>query len=105
MYQILELSDRIIKFKYNNAIIDINLKDYLDYRKVSCRHYINKNNNIILLPEYFNKLVFIDTPNDRQFDNNKDVYIRSNQFQFDFWNFLEYPDSDNSKIYKKITCS
>ena len=101
MYQILELSNGIIKFKYNNSIIDINLKDYLDYRKVSNRHYINKNNNIILVPEFFNRVVYIDTTIDRENDDS-DVYYRSNQYQFDLWHSIKFPESDNCKIYKKI---
>ena len=98
MYTIKNYNRNINTIIFNKQSLgeySVNLDNYKDYRAVSFRHFINKNNDIILVPEFFNRLFYIDT--------NNDVYYRANQFQFDMWNSVNYPDSDNAKIYTLLT--
>ena len=103
MYQITGVSNLgVLKFRYEEKDIYIDLSDFSDYRKVSPKHYSNKNNEIILVPEYFNRIVYLDSPSQGEIVPDRDVYMAATQYGFDLWHNINYPNSDNAKVYNKI---
>ena len=104
MYSIIGFNSKTgeVTFKHTNktkSVIDVS---DLKYLQVSSRHYINSSGDIVLVPEYFNRVNYVDTHSEGDIDPQKDVYHKANQYEFDLWHSKEFPDSDNANIYNSL---
>ena len=85
------------KYTYTHSI---NLNpDYKGYLGVSDKHYMDPETNaiIIIKPEIYNRV--INQPVIYQDDKK---YNAAKQSDYDRWSVTEFPEDDNSKIYKLL---
>lgn len=77
--------------------VTINLKDenYIKYECVNIsKHYVDLSNGDIVLVDFNNRLFITE---------NNNIYKRATQYDYDKWLASIDPDSDNAKIYNKLT--
>ena len=95
-YQIISFDEETTKMvwkKLNGETVSMNLKDkaLTDYRSVHPSHYVDTSNQkIVMLNTLYTRVGFIE---------NKILYIKASQFDFDRWSHEIYPNSDNAKVY------
>ena len=68
---------------------------FKDYRKCSEFHFYNEQSNDMIVINDFYRLFFFD-------NETKQIYRRATQYDFDFWNTIHHPESDNAKVYHYI---
>lgn len=99
MYKIISFDRETgnMKFTFSNSSItkSINVKQYNDYRKVSHMHYVDLQNEDIVLINT-NSLLSILV------DNDGCKYRSATQFEFDEWMYKTYPNSHNSEVYNYL---
>ena len=94
-YKINSVSSNIIQFITDENYINIDLYNYRDYRKCSEFHFYNEKTNDMIVINDFYRLFFFD-------NETKQIYKRATQYEFDFWNSIQYPESDNAKVYHYV---
>lgn len=99
-YKIKEINPNgIFKLQYLNTEKEIEI-DILDlfpkYLEVSQKHYVDTRDNSIVLindPITTKRLIIID---------NGNVYRRATQWEYDRFENIHFPSSDNSKFYSYL---
>lgn len=94
-YEITNVSSKEIEFKHKDRLVSIEIEDYQDYRKCSEFHFYNEQSNDMIVINNFYRLFFFD-------NETKQLYRRATQYDFDFWNTIHRPESDNSKVYHYV---
>jgi len=94
-YKINSVSSNTIQFITDENYINIDLHIFRDYRKCSEFHFYNEQSNDMIVINDFYRLLYFDSETNR-------VYKRATQYEFDFWNTIHHPESDNTKVYHYV---
>jgi len=94
-YRIHAVTSNTIKFITDENYINIDLHNFRDYRKCSEFHFYNEKSNDMIVINDFYRLLYFDSETNQ-------VYKRATQYEFDFWNSIHYPESDNAKVYHYV---
>ena len=94
-YTINSVSSNTIQFINDENYINIDLHIFRDYRKCSEFHFYNEQSNDMIVINDFYRLLYFDSETNR-------VYKRATQYEFDFWNTIHHPESDNTKVYHYV---
>jgi hypothetical protein len=93
MYKVLnaDAGKGTITFKLPKGSLEVSMKK--DYRQVHPSLYVESTTgDIVSLSDAFRPFMYIEGI----------LYTRANQFQFDHWNNIHHPDSDNALMYRLL---